>query len=218
MNTAHEQTPEQQGGSGPEQREQRKAPGRPFQAGDPRINRAGRPRKDAEEQAEVVAAGTVDVLAEMEALLSRPSADDRTDFQRKLRRQYDQDFDGFMDRLVRLKGKAGGKPAEGRCPECARRKEEAEKPDEGTERVLALCDDILRRCNVEMHISREIGKRWFDLTMEQRVAILEMTGVPHTFEVNPGRPGEPTLSVLTRYGGRVDGARCPPGWKESEGD
>src|SRR6516162_2531109 len=80
--------------------------------------------------AEVVSDGPVDVLAEMEALLSRPKGEDRTDIQRRLRQQYEGDFDGYMDRLVKLKGRPAGRggdaPPEGGCPECARRKEEEE--------------------------------------------------------------------------------------------
>src|SRR5262249_47280594 len=135
MNTAGQLPAGQPGDPGPEVREQRKAPGRPFQAGDSRINRAGRPREGAdpgEEPADTTSAGSIDVLAEMEALLARKKSEDRTDFQKKLRGQYEDDFDGYMDRLVRLRGKPAAKPQEG-CPECARRKAEEEAPDEGTE-------------------------------------------------------------------------------------
>jgi hypothetical protein len=161
----------------------------------------------SEGASEVVAEGPVDVLAEMEALLSRPKGEDRTDFQKKLRGQYEKDFDGYMDRLVRLRGRPAGKPAEGgACPKCAARKREEEEDDQGGADVMGLLRARLERINVEIHIGEAVGERWFGLPIEKRRAILELAGVPHTFQINPGMPDTPTLSVLTEYG-EVDGAR-----------
>jgi hypothetical protein len=226
MKTAQEQQPDQQGGTGPElqeQQEQRRVPGRPFAPGDPRINRQGRRRAGTEEEEaeEVALPGGFDLLGQMEALLQRPASQDRGETQKGLREWYKGDIKGFMGQLAGLKKeqmRAAGREGDGKpCPECARRKAEEEaKTDEGTERVLALAHDLMSRWNVEAHIGREIGKKWFDLTMQQRLAILEMTGVPHTFEVNPGREGTPTLSVLTEYG-TVDGARSQADREGSEG-
>jgi hypothetical protein len=92
--------------------------------------------------AEVVADGPVDILAEMEAILSRPKADDRTDLQKKLRRQYDQTFDEFMNRLVKLRGKPGPKPE---APAALPPPPEAE--DDGELALGELLDRTIRRIN-----------------------------------------------------------------------
>ncbi len=100
---------------------------------------------------EVVSEGPVDLLAEMDAMLSRVSAGDRTDLQKKLRQEYNNDFAGFMDRLVRLRGKeavtrgksdAASDLASGPCAECERRKTEAAE-------VLAAPDAELYRRIIE---------------------------------------------------------------------
>jgi hypothetical protein len=163
--------------------------------------------------------GGFDLLAHMEALLQRPASQDRGETQKGLRKWYKADVKGFMGQLAGLKKEqmrigGDGKP----CPECARRKaEEEEETDEGSDRAIQLCHDILGRANVEVHIGSAIAEKWWDLSMQQKVAILDMTGVPHTFEVNPGMKDTPTLSVLTEYG-TVNGANRQPDRKEGVED
>jgi hypothetical protein len=102
MTTANQQQPEQQGDS---PQEQRKPPGRPFKAGDPRINRAGRPKKGAEKEADEESAEPseeLDLLAAMEAVLQQPASRDRRETQKGLRRWYEADVKGFMGQLAGL--------------------------------------------------------------------------------------------------------------------
>jgi hypothetical protein len=191
MDTAHEKHEEQQGDGPPEQREQRKAPGRPFQAGDPRINRQGRPRKDAEAEVgeEATApSGELDLLGDMEAVLKQPKSQDRGETQKVLRRLLDEDVKGFMALLARQKEK----PSE--CAVCAARKaEEALPMDEGTQRALAVAEERLRGWGVSCRFGSEVGGRWGKLTVDQRRLILETAGVACTAEflgTEPVRNGE----------------------------
>jgi hypothetical protein len=229
MNTAHEQQPEQQGDEPTEQQGGKKVPGKPFQAGDPRINRQGRPRKDAAEEIveEPEPVGEIDLLAEMEAVLQHTAAQDRGQTQKGLRKWYESDVKGFMGQMAGLKkeqmraGAAKTPPAAEGAPAAEDYAEYlAWKKQQEEERNIPLEElmhNLLGHVNVEVHIGRAIADRWFDLSMQQRLAILEMTGVPHTFEINPGTKGTPTLSVLTEYG-TVEGARRQPDRKEREGD
>src|SRR5690348_4040852 len=108
MNTPEQQPSEQQGDSGRERQEQRKAPGRPFTPGDPRINRQGRPKAGAlpEGGEEAAPPGDFDLLSQMEAMLQRPKSQDRGEAQKGLREWRDADLKGFMGKLADLKGKA----------------------------------------------------------------------------------------------------------------
>ncbi len=76
--------------------------------------------------------GPVDLLAEMEGVLSRGRSQDVTDLQRKLRKLYEGDFEKFMDRLVKLRGKPGGKG------------QEEGEGDEGTAAALGCAEAFLR--------------------------------------------------------------------------
>jgi hypothetical protein len=153
--------PEQQDGFPREQPGQRKLPGRPFQAGDERINRAGRPKK----QAQAVGtgpAGPVDVLAEMEAILTRPKSQDVTDFQKKLRRLYETDFKEFMRQLTVWRQR---KVEEAKA-------DAASEVDLGTEQALAVLERFLREGSAAAHISVLVGDAWAGLSEEDRQTIL----------------------------------------------
>lgn len=76
--------------------------------------------------------GPVDLLAEYQAILRRPASEDVTPFQKSLRKQYQGDFNGFMDRLVKLTGKEGPRSAE------------VSGADEGTGQALAVLDRWLK--------------------------------------------------------------------------
>ena len=109
----------------------------PFGKGqDPR--EAG--RKGGQRLKDVVTEGPLDLLAEMEALPSRPRKEDRTTFQRKLRARYERDFDGYMDQLVRLRLKEPVKKAGG----CETPAEGSLGQDEGSERCLSLAEELLK--------------------------------------------------------------------------
>jgi hypothetical protein len=141
MSTANEQQPEQTGGTPQEQPEQRKAPGRPFQKGDERINRAGRPKKDASEQE---MGERLSTLEEMRRVTREPASMDRTDYQRKLRKLYDGEFKTFMGQLTSLeKAEAGKKPP--------REESGVEEPehDEGADNARAVLERVLKELSEE---------------------------------------------------------------------
>jgi hypothetical protein len=152
MDTADEQRPEQQGDPGPEQRGQKKAPGRPFTAGDPRINRQGRPRKDADDDPgeAVESPGDFDLLAQMEALLQRPKSQDRGEAQKGLRNWYEADVKNFMNQLAGLKREQIRGAGKGDAPA-----DEPGEYDDGTEAALAVLDRVL----LEIGVQENGGKR-----------------------------------------------------------
>jgi hypothetical protein len=209
MNRAPQQQPEQQPEAPQEQREQRKAPGRPFEAGDPRINRAGRPKKETEVEAVGEPAeppGDFDLLGEMEALLRQPASQDRGETQKGLRKWYDADVKGFMGQLAGLKReqmRAASKSGDGGpCPACAARKAEEEEAnsDEGTARALAACEALMSQWGVTARVGSEVGHRWDKLTVQQRRLILETAGVACTPEflgsdTAPGTEGRRHVEV-----------------------
>lgn len=160
----------------------------PFASGKIDPSEAGKKGAEARWRApdgsEAVSEGPVDVLAEMEALLSRPKSQDRTGFQRRLRKQYEEDFDAYMDRLVRLKGKAGKGEGPADVPE---------ERDEGTENALAVLDRVLKEIREGMDASERIGAEvahaWGKMTPEARQAVLDAAGIPHAVATPGVRAG-----------------------------
>jgi hypothetical protein len=127
-----------------------------------------------------VSPGSVDMLAELDGILTRPKAEDRTELQRNLRKVYETDFPGFMrlrDREADRRQKAGaeGKPD----PTSGER-------DEGTENAMAVATAWLQaiRAQMDVHeqISEAIADRWRELSPERQRAILDTAGVPYVVE------------------------------------
>lgn len=104
----------------------------PFAAGKFDPSEAGRRSGEARKGMSSVppSSGPVDLLAEYRAILTRPESQDATPFQKSLRKQYKTDFDGFMDRLVKLEVKEGGQ----------KQGEQSAGPDEGSSAALQALD------------------------------------------------------------------------------
>lgn len=97
-----------------------------FVKGDPRINRAGGPRGKKQPNT---------LLQDMRAVYDQDESKDRGPAQKALRRMFNENIDKFLARLGRLEQASQTK--EEKAPETT------EEVDEGTERALALCDQIL---------------------------------------------------------------------------
>jgi hypothetical protein len=126
----------------------------PGQSGNP----GGRPKDP------VVASGPVDVLAEMEAILTRPRSQDVTDFQRKLRRLYEEDFKEFMRQLTLWRQRKAEEAKADAAPEV----------DQGTEASLAVLERFLRECSAAADISVRVGDAWAGLSEADRQTILAL--------------------------------------------
>jgi hypothetical protein len=110
---------------------------RPGQSGNP----TGQPK--AATEAPSGSTGPVDMLAELEGILTRPKAQDETELQRNLRKVYETDFPGFMrlrDREADRRQKAG---AEGKLDPMSGER------DEGTENALAVLEEEMKNWRKE---------------------------------------------------------------------
>jgi hypothetical protein len=124
--------------------------------------------------------GSVDMLAELEVILTRPKAEDRTDLQRRLRKMYEEDFSGFMRLLDREKDrrqKAGAEDKGGVTPE---------SQDEGSENAQAALVDFMVGLNAQLdfqeQIARALADQWPRLPPVAQRAILDTAGVPYAVE------------------------------------
>jgi hypothetical protein len=124
--------------------------------------------------------GSVDMLAELEGILTRPKAEDATDLQRRLRKLYEEDFPGYMRLLDREKDRRQKAGAEGRGGT------EAEAQDEGTENARAALVDFMVGLNAQLDLQEQIAwavaDRWPGLSPVEQRGILDMAGVPYAVE------------------------------------
>jgi hypothetical protein len=85
--------------------------------------------------------GPVDVLEEMEALLQRPEEKDKTEFQKKLRQMYKEDFKEYMRELTAWRGRKRGEETGERGV--------GEGDDLGSEAALQLAAELVERWRKE---------------------------------------------------------------------